>query len=217
MKKRKSTWKITRRDLKNLSFLEITDSRFHKINSQDLFLNFLVRLPTEDKCYSVSQLFSPSQAQYDQYDQMLMELKERNPLNLAITSNFDTTQIINSAEEDHVIHVLTRNLDDPLSTIVHFSGATLSNIVYDYREGYDGWLEKITGWNKHFLEIFWLKTNINSLIDFESQTGLLLWTEDGHINLVVKNPTEFDLYLRLLHNTAETYSLDLELKFGNYA
>lgn len=216
MKKRKSTWELIRLDIESLSILEITDSKLHKVNSQDLFLNFLARLQAEDKYYSVSQFFSPSQAQYDQYDQMLMELRKRYPLNLAITSNFDTTQKINSSEEDHAIHVLTRNLDDPLSTIVHFSGTTLSNIIYDYREGYDGWLEKITRWNKIFLDFFWLKIDFNSLIDLVNLSGLLLWTADGHITLVARNPTEFDHYLRLLHNAAETYSLDLELRFGNY-
>lgn len=214
--KKKSTWEIIRLDIEDLSILEITDSRLHKVNSQDLFLYFLARLPSEGKTFSISQLFNPSQSQYVRYDQLLKELIERNPLNLEITSNFDTTQKFNSPQEDHVIHVLTRNLDDPLSTIVHFSGATLSNIIYNFREGYGEWLEKITWWNKHFLDFFWLKTDVNSLVDLVNQSGLLLWTADGHINLVAKNPTEFDHYLRLLHNAAEIYSLDLELRFGNY-
>lgn len=208
-----STWEIIKRNLENLSILEITDSKLHKVNSQDLFLYFLARLSAKDKYYSVSQFFSPSQSKYDQYDQRLKELRESNPINLAITSGFGTTELTKSYGEDHVIHVHSRNLEDPLATIVHFSGATLSNIIYASQEEYDGWLQKITGWNRVFLDIFWLKININSLIDFESQTGLLLWTADGHINLIAKDLAELDRYLGLLEEVAEHFSQSLDLRF----
>jgi hypothetical protein len=143
---------------------------------------------------------------------MLSALKESKPSRYAITSKFDNIDSINEFRNDYVVHVFSKYLDNSLLNLLHFSGATLSNILYSFQEDSDQWLHKIIGWNKQFLDIFWLKSDISSLIDLASQLDLLLWTADGHINIVAKNTRELENYLELLCKIANNYSLLLEIR-----
>mgnify|MGYP000946641660 CR=1 FL=1 len=211
MMNRKHKWKIIKHSFDAFQILEITDLRLKNVNTHDLFFDFLMNLPVKGNYYSVSQFFSPSQSKYDEYDQVLLELKYNKPSKYGITSRFDTVDKINDFKNNFVIHVLGKNLDNSLLNILHFSGATLSNTIYSFQEDCEEWLYKITGWNKQFLDVFWLKSNINSLIDLATQLNLLLWTADGHINIVAKDARELELYLEQLHEIANNYSVSLEI------
>jgi hypothetical protein len=217
MSKNKNNWKIIRRDIGPLSVLEITNSVLRNVNARDLYLEFLLGLKIKGNYYSLSQIFSPSQSRYSEYKRIINELEKIKPLKYEITSGFDSVDKIPETRYDYVIHVVNESLDKSSLSLLHFTGATVSNTIYYFREYSENWLQKITGWNRWFLDIFWLKSSINSLIDLETQVNLLAWTSDGHISIVAQDDQDLEEYIVLLREISNKYSLTLDISSDSFS
>jgi hypothetical protein len=205
----KKNWHVRVKSVGGSSQIEVTDPSYLWVNIDDL-LDDVIELAFHDFNFlSISQFVDKNQWDIGEKEVFIRNVSNKFSLPIVLSRNYGTNEEARIGDNSFVLNIIGRPEKRWLKKVVRFGMINNPNILYGLQSIPENWFPQITEWNIHFRNWFELKSSPIEIEKIATQVDMMGWTEDGHLNLVLKDAKKRDELLKAIAKLADEKSLTL--------
>ncbi len=207
---REKDWNIYLSQVGAYQLIEITDPRSRRAELSSIYLTLLDFFLKECQIVMLSQFIDESQGMLGDKDQVLPELPDLHGVKVAITKEYSSIIQPPDGSREYVLNVIGKPGSEWFEKILAYGGASLSNIIYGFKNFDSDWLEVGVKRNQVFVKWYWLEIGDVEIIGLRQELKMLCWTSDTHINVLV-DENQASTFLTFIEEVAGAYSLTVRI------